>query len=165
MKFWDTSAVVPLCVQEPDSTVVREILVGDASMVVWWGTRTECVSALMRRMREGGLTHGDQGAARHVLRSLADAWMEIQPQETLRSIAERLLAVHSLRTADALQLAAAMVWCRHVPAGQDFVTFDRRLRDAGYREGFTVLPETRERGAGRGAVTRVLGPPAAGFTP
>lgn len=142
MKFWDTSAVVPLCVQEPDSTVVREILVEDASMVVWWGTHTECISSLTRRMREGGMTHGDQRAARHVLRSLADAWIEMQPNETLRATAERLLAVHPLRTADALQLAAAMLWCRQAPAGQNFVTFDQRLRDAGYREGFTVLPET-----------------------
>ena len=142
MRFWDASAVVPLCVQEPDSARVREILVEDASMVVWWGTRTECVSALMRRMREGGMTRTDERAARHVLRSLANAWMEMQPNETLRGLAERLLAVHPLRTADALQLAAAMLWCRQVPAGEDFVTFDQRLRDASFREGFTVLPET-----------------------
>ena len=111
-------------------------------MVVWWGTRTECVSALARRMREGGMTYPDQRAARHVLQSLANAWMEMQPNEALRSMAERLLAVHPLRTADALQLAAAMLWCGQVPAGQDFVTFDLRLRDASFREGFTVLPET-----------------------
>ena len=142
MRFWDASAVVPLCVQEPDSARVREMLVEDASMVVWWGTHTECVSALMRRMREGGMTRTDERAARHVLRSLANAWMEMQPNETLRGVAERLLAVHPLRTADALQLAAAMLWCRQVPAGEDFVTFDQRLRDASFREGFTVLPAT-----------------------
>ena len=142
MRFRDASAVVPLCVEEPDSARVREILVEDASMVVWWGTRTECVSALMRRMREGGMTHAGERAARHVLLALANAWMEMQPNETLRSVAERLLAVHPLRTADALQLAAALLWCRQIPAGQDFVTFDQRLRDASYREGFTVLPDT-----------------------
>ena len=142
MRFWDASAVVPLCVQEPDSALVREMLVEDASMVAWWGAHTECVSALMRRTREGGMTRADERAARHVLRSLANAWMEMQPHETLRGVAERLLAVHPLRTADALQLAAAMLWCRQAPAGHDFVTFDQRLRDASYREGFTVLPET-----------------------
>ena len=141
MKFWDTSAVVPLCVQEPNSASAREILVDDASVVVWWGTSTECVSALMRRMREGGLTQSDERAARHVLQSLTQAWMEMQPSEMVRSVAERLLAVHPLRAADALQLAAAMLWCRQVPAGQGFVAFDQRLRDASYREGFTVLPE------------------------
>lgn len=142
MRFWDASAVVPLCVEEPDSARVREILVEDASMVVWWGTHTECVSALMRRMREGGMTRAGERAARHVLLALANAWMEMQPNETLRGVAERLLAVHPLRTADALQLAAALLWCRQSPVGQDFVTFDQRLRDASYREGFTVLPDT-----------------------
>ena len=141
MKFWDTSAVVPLCVKEPNSAAVQEILVEDASMVVWWGTRTECVSALIRWIREGSLTHPDERAARHVLHFLTQTWMEMQPSEALRHLAERLLAVHSLRTADALQLAAAIVWCRELTTGQGFVAFDRRLRDASYREGFTVLPE------------------------
>ena len=141
MKFWDTSAVVPLCVEEPSSALVRAVLDEDESVVVWWGTRTECVSALMRRKREHGMTHRDERAARHVLHSLAQAWMEMQPSEAGRSVAERLLAVHALRAADALQLASAMVWCRQVPAGQAFVTFDSRLRDAGHREGLAVLPE------------------------
>ena len=141
MKFWDTSAVVPLCVQEPNSAAVQEILIEDASMVVWWGTRTECISALMRRTRDGGLTRPDERAARHVLQVLTQTWMEMQPSEMLRHLAERLLGVHPLRTADALQLAAAILWCRELTTGQAFVAFDQRLRDASNREGFTVLPE------------------------
>ena len=141
MKFWDASAVVPLCAEEPGSRSVRALLDGDTSVVVWWGTRAECVSALMRRKREDGLTHREERAARHVLHSLAQAWTEMQPSEAVRGVAERLLAVHALRATDALQLAAATVWCRHVPAGQAFVTFDSRLRDASHREGFDVLPE------------------------
>ena len=66
MKFWDTSAIVPLCVQEPTSATVQEILVEDPSIVVWWGTRIECISALMRQVREGSLTPTDERAARHV---------------------------------------------------------------------------------------------------
>lgn len=141
MRFWDTSAVVPICVRESSSTSARELLVEDASVVVWWGTRTECVSALMRRTREGGLTRPDERAARHVLHLLSQSWMEMQPSDTVRSMAERLLAVHPLRAADALQLAAAILWCGQQPAGQGFVAFDERLRDASQREGFTVLPE------------------------
>lgn len=141
MRFWDTSAVVPICVRESNSTSARELLVEDASVVVWWGTRTECVSALMRRTREGGLTRPDERAARHVLHLLSQSWMEMQPSDTVRSMAERLLAVHPLRAADALQLAAAILWCGQQPAGQGFVAFDERLRDASHREGFTVLPE------------------------
>ena len=110
-------------------------------MVVWWGTRTECISALMRQVREGGLTPKDERAARHVLQILMQTWTEMQPSEALRSTAERLLTVHPLRTADALQLAAAIQWCQGLTTGQGVVAFDRQLRDASYREGFTVLPE------------------------
>ena len=141
MKFWDASAVVPLCVQEPFSEVVKAILVADPSMVVWWGTRTECVSALMCQVREGNLTSSDEREARHVLNALMQAWIEIQPGEALRFGAERLLAVHPLRTADAFQMAAAVAWCQGLTEGQCLVSLDRRLSDSGYREGFTVLPE------------------------
>ena len=141
MNFWDTSAIVPLCVQEPTSALVKEVLIGDEDMVVWWGTRTECISALVRQVREGNLTPLDERNARYVLHTLAQSWTEIQPSETLRSMAERLVAVHSLRAADALQLAAALLGCQEATTGQGFVTFDRRLREAGRREGFKVLPE------------------------
>lgn len=95
----------------------------------------------MRQVREGSLTPTDEQAARHVLHILTQSWMEIQPSEALRDTAERLLALHPLRAADALQLASAILWCQGITAEQSFVAFDRRLRDASYREGFTVLPD------------------------
>ncbi len=143
MKFWDTSAIVPLCVVEPASAAVKSILSKDSSIVVWWATRTECVSAFMRQCREGGLNIQRERQARHVLGALAGAWSEVQPSEMLRATAERLLAAHPLRAADALQLAAALHWCQRQTANRELVTFDIRLRDAGRREGFTVLPNER----------------------
>ena len=140
MKFWDTSAVVPLCVIEPSTGTVKSILTRDPSIVVWWATRTECVSALMRQTREGGLRIEDQRQARQVLSRLANAWIEVQPSEILRGTAERILAVHALRAADAFQLAAALHWCQRQTTNMEFVSFDSRLQEAGYREGFSLLP-------------------------
>lgn len=140
MKFWDTSAIVPLLVIEPTTETARSVLTGDSSVVVWWGTRTECVSALNRQIREGSLRIEDERQARAVLKQLADAWSEVQPSESLRGTAERLLAVHALRAADALQLSAALQWCQRQPMNKDLVSFDARLRDAAYKEGFTILP-------------------------
>ncbi len=140
MKFWDTSAVVPLCVIEPSSGTVRSILTRDPSMVVWWATRTECVSALMRQTRDGNLRIKDERQARQVLGQLADAWIEVQPSEFLRGTAERLLAVHALRAADAFQLAAALHWCQRQTTNKELVSFDIRMREAGHKEGFTLLP-------------------------
>lgn len=140
MRFWDTSAIVPLCVDEPSSAQVKAILQEDPVPVVWWATRTECVSAFMRQIREGSLNAVGERQAREVLEILAKTWIEVQPSAMLRTTAERLLAVHPLRAADAMQLAAALQWCRRQPTDQGFVSFDNRLRDAAYKEGFRLLP-------------------------
>jgi uncharacterized protein len=140
VKFWDTSAIVPLLVIEPGTGTAKSILTGDSSVVVWWGTRTECVSALSRQIRDGSLRIEDERQARRVLQQLADSWSEVQPSELLRGTAERLLAVHALTAADALQLAAALHWCQRQPINRDLVSFDTRIRDAAYKEGFTILP-------------------------
>jgi hypothetical protein len=59
----------------------------------------------------------------------------VQPGDLVREQALRLLRVHTLRAADALQLAAALEWAG-APTDADFVTFDDRLREAAVREGF-----------------------------
>ena len=56
VRFWDTSAIMPLLVDEPGTPFVRPLLEGDEWMAVWWGSRTECVSALSRRQRDRQLT-------------------------------------------------------------------------------------------------------------
>ncbi len=142
MKFWDTSAIVPLCVQETGTATVRDVLNEDPSLVIWWGTRTECTSAFMRRVREGHLKPNDARVARHALDAVVQAGIEIQPSESIRGTAERLFGVHPLRAANALQLAAAIQWCQGLTAGNGLVVFDRRLREAGFAEGFTVIPDS-----------------------
>ena len=64
----------------------------------------------------------------------------IAPSNRVRERAGRLLATHPLRAADALQLAAALVWCDEAPQGETFVCLDERLSAAARREGFAVLP-------------------------
>jgi len=73
------------------------------------------------------------------LKLLRRAWNEVQPSDDIREHAERLLAVHKLRAADALQLAAAHVWCRHRPRGRHFVGSDGNLSNAAEAEGFTII--------------------------
>ena len=140
MKFWDTSAVIPLCVMERATPEVRRLAENDPSLVVWWATRTECISALARRRRDGQLGGQAEPRARRVLAALAATWSEVLPSEPLRLRSERLLAVHALRAADAFQLAAALLWSRGETATHAVVSFDERLREAARREGFGVLP-------------------------
>ena len=94
----------------------------------------------MRQVRAGALSAAGERQARQVLATLARSWIEIQPTETLRGTAERLLAVHPLRAADAFQLAAVLEWRRRQTAETPFISFDDRLREAAYKEGFTILP-------------------------
>lgn len=140
MRYWDASAIVPLLVEEPRTADVRAALTEDAGIVTWWGTRIECTSAIARLERAVALTPRQATQAIEVLRAITTGWNEILPAEVVRETACRLLRVHPLRTADALQLAAATVMTGGRPAQVGFMAFDDRLRDAAGREGFFVGP-------------------------
>lgn len=141
MKFWDSSAIIPLCLKEQMSETVKRLIKSDEDIVVWWATRVECLSALSRRCREGVLDNNSELKAKAVLSALSEEWSEIQPSEPVRQRAERIPAVHPLRTADAFQLAAALLWSQEAPQGLEVVCLDQNLREAAHKEGFTVLPE------------------------
>ncbi len=139
-RFWDTSVIIPLLVREPTTAELLILLRDDEHMTVWWGTRIECTSALSRRMREGGLTSAAEVQARAAFDRLAGSWSEIQPTDRVRSRAQRLLAVHPLRAADAVQLASALVWTEDAPDQRPFICLDHRLGQAARKEGFAVRP-------------------------
>ena len=111
----------------------------DPEVLAWWATAAECVSALARLEREGSLTAPSMAEALLRLDGLARAWREVQPVTTVRTIAIRLLRVHPLRAADALQLGAAIVAAEDHPATLPLVTLDERLAQAAEREGFVVV--------------------------
>lgn len=145
MRFWDSSAVVPLLVDEPATDAVHAALEKDPTMLVWWATELECVSAIARLERQSDLASDATLVALERLEALAGAWHEVQPVESVRRAAKRALRVHSLRTADALQLAAATVGAEGQPASLEVVSLDDRLSDAARREGFAVTELTDER--------------------
>lgn len=139
MRFWDSSAIVPLLVEEPASDLARAELARDPEVVAWWGTTVECVSALARLERDGALAATDTAAALGRLDAVAAAWQEVQPVERVRSTAIRLLRVHPLRAADALQIAAALAAAEADAASLPFITLDDRQALAAEREGFAVI--------------------------
>ncbi len=139
MRFWDSSALVPLVVTEPQSATVDALLAQDPETAVWWASRVECASALGRLERSSGINEATAHAYRR-LGQLSDDWVEIPPSERLRDLAVRSVRIHDLRAGDALQLAAALVASEERPATLDLVTLDDRLALAARREGFQVLP-------------------------
>ncbi len=139
MRFWDSSALLPLLVPEARSELLVELMRDDPAAAVWWSTPVECVAALARLEREGRLSDAGWGAARERLRAVARGWTEVPPVERVRSQAMRMLRLHPLRAADALQLAAAVVLADFEPGVLPFVTLDAQLAAAARREGFGVL--------------------------
>lgn len=139
MRFWDSSAVVPLLFAEPRTSLVRELLARDDRILVWWSTYVECCSAISRSRRYGTQTADAQAHAMSSLDLLRTSWYEILPAEEIRRQARRLLDVHPLRAADALQLAAALQWSGGHAGGGELVSFDSRLAEAARREGFQVI--------------------------
>ena len=139
MRYWDSSALVALLAAEPESARRFELLQQDPSVVTWWGSQIECASALNRLHRERALDAGQLDQSLDQLRLLAATWLEIRPMQRVRNRAIRLLRIHRLRGADAVQLAAALTASREDPPTLDIVCSDSRLSEAARREGFVVL--------------------------
>lgn len=140
MRFWDSSALVPLCVDEPATDATSVLFRDDREVAVWWATPVECASALARLEREGALGPSEAAEAFGRLDRLAASWIEVEPNDEIREVARRLLRVHPLRTADALQLAAAYRVSERRPPTLEIVTLDDRIRQAALKEGFVLTP-------------------------
>jgi len=138
MKFWDASAIVPLLISEATTKALQRLAVDDPVMLVWSASEVECASAIARLERDGVLEAQASDQAFDRLRRLAHAWHEIDASDPIRETAVRLLRVHPLRAADALQLAAAYAAAERRPSSLEVVTLDDRLATAARKEGFVV---------------------------
>ena len=132
--------MLPLLVREPASDRMVSVIGEDTAVVTWWGSAVECVYALARLERDDVLGPPDFAAALARLRAVSAGWAEVPATPTVREQAMRLLRVHPLRAADALQLAAAIVASDFQPSSLELVTLDARQAVAAEREGFRVLP-------------------------
>ena len=133
--FWDTSALVPLCVRQ-DITPRAIALYKLHGAVAWWATPVEIASALARLVQMKQLDPSDWTRACKLAQRLADSWSMIQPSDALRAKSAQLVDRYDLRAADAFQLAAALEWCEGAAQGRVFLTADRRLREAARSSGF-----------------------------
>lgn len=140
MRFWDSSAVVPLIVAQAASSLADSWLSDDPELALWTLTAVELTSALRRLVREGLLAERDANAGEARVDELVQASHLVVNVDVVKSQARRLLRLHSLRAADAMQLGAALEWAAGRPTGRLFVTLDAQLGRAAAREGFRVIP-------------------------
>lgn len=140
MIFCDSSAIVSFLLRQPGwDRLVEEIDKAD-HVLVWWGTGIECVSAIARLRRSNELDDAAFNLVMTRLDTIESNWLEVPPIDELRDVARRVLFAHTLRAADALQLAAALFAAGDRIGDLAFVCLDQRLCEAARKEGFSVLP-------------------------
>jgi predicted nucleic acid-binding protein len=140
MKFWDSSAIVPLVVNEEETDYCLKTLSHDQEMLIWCLSRLEVMSALCRQVRDKTFSDTEFQKAKTRMNDLIERAYEVKAIEKVKQRALRLLEVHPLRAADACQLASALVASQEDPGRLTIVCFDQRLKKAAIKEGFVVNP-------------------------
>jgi predicted nucleic acid-binding protein len=138
LKYWDSSAIVPLLLTEVHSARAAEIYQQDSQICVWCITPVEVWSAIAASRRSGKLGSPDVRRLRTRLEVMERDWAKMSDVTATRGRVRRILDTHPLKPADALQLAAALHVVQDRPELLPFVTFDRRLAEAAEIEGFRV---------------------------
>lgn len=144
MSYWDSSALVKLYLQEPDSAQFRALALRANPVVTGTLARYELWTVFRRREAEGALASGEAVAIYHELSAdVAAVDVLIQPEtpDVEREFGAVLEACFSatptifIRTNDALHLASAKA-----AGDMEFITADQRQRSAALLMGFTLLP-------------------------
>ncbi len=141
MRFWDSSAIIPLLVLEDKTEYCISAFQTDKEIMVWTMSKVEVFSALCRSFRENTLTEGTFELAKKRMTDLFDIAFEIVSISKVKERALRLLQVHTLKAADALQLASVLVATQEVTSKLPIMCFDERLKQAAKREGFAINPD------------------------
>ncbi|HEX5136483.1 MAG TPA: hypothetical protein VFY93_05905 [Planctomycetota bacterium] len=129
-----------LHVQQAATQRLRDLYAKDPDVLAWALSDVEIRSALCRLEREGAMSLDAMREATARSESFWGAVHVISLLDAVKIRAKRLLAVHALRAADALQLGAALAAAHDNPVGWEFACLDERLAAAARREGFIVVP-------------------------
>jgi uncharacterized protein len=145
--FLDSTAFVKLFVQEAGTATVIRLMEAteDNRKLICAATPLEVYAALKRRERAGAIAQADGDAARSILRAEAARMVQQPLNPAVLEAARQLLDRHELRSADAIQLGAALV-AREMFHGMDvvFLSADPRLLELAAAEHFETLNPTLE---------------------
>lgn len=136
--FADSSALVKRYADEPGADAVRAL----PFLVVSALARVEVPAALWRKTRTGELPREDAGqlsAAFAADYADADLMVAVAARGPVLDDAARLVAVHTLRAYDAVQLASARAAREADDQIDGFACFDAGLREAAAAEGFALV--------------------------
>lgn len=138
MSFWDSSAIVPLCIREDRSHSARILWRRFPQRNVWRETPVEIMSAIARREREGKFEQATRIKAENRLKIVEAEWNAIESIPRIIELARTFPTTLGLRALDSLQLASALVWCKEFPKDKNFITADSKLLEAAKNVSFTA---------------------------
>ncbi len=101
-------------------------------------SEVEVISALERRCREGAFSPAEKDRAISALRRDLDHLIVVELTAPVVDLAAGLLARHSLRAGDAVQLACGLELKQRLSYAVGFVGFDDRLTVAARLEGLDI---------------------------
>ena len=131
--FFDASAFAKRYIEEPGSDAVAVLCLEATDLALCVICVPEIVSAMNRRLRERRLTKSDYlSLKRHLLEDIRDATIiDLVPPVVAACV--EIVEASPVRAADALHVAAALVWKAEL-----FVTADQRQRVAARKAGLKV---------------------------
>lgn len=137
--YFDSTALVKLLVDEPDSDLVADLWNGCDVALSSRLAYPEVCASLAAAGRNHDLTEGE---VRSALELWDEFWISVWPVELsvkVESVAGAMASSRQLRGADAAHLASAMVM---EDPDLVFAVWDRRLHGAAVRAGLSVAPST-----------------------
>jgi predicted nucleic acid-binding protein len=137
--YAESSAVLAWLLDEAAAPDVRRLL-GTAVVVVASDlTLIECDRVLLRAAALGELSEADSADRRVHLAAAASQWQVLHVAGEVVERARKPVPAEPIRTLDAIHLAAALT-ARAYLAGLGLLSLDDRIRSAGRRLGFELLP-------------------------
>jgi uncharacterized protein len=141
MHYFDASALVKRYVRESGTSTVRRLLREERGATSRL-SEAEIGSALCRRHREGVLSVAQHERALSALRADLERLEVVELSPELVASVHPLLARHTLRAGDAVQLASALFLRAALGSEIVLVAYDERLHAAALAEGLRVRPRT-----------------------
>lgn len=134
--YFDTSAIVPLLIDEPGTSRSREVWVAAERLVSVRLARVEASAALAQAMRSGRISRPQHRSSAAALDPLLDQLELVDVDDDLVRRAADVAESRSLRAYDAVHLAAALT-----VASEDlvFVAGDRPLLGAAEASGINAV--------------------------
>jgi len=144
--FLDSTAFIKLFVQEAGTEAIIQLMEAteDNRKLISAGTPLEVYAAIKRRERAGDISAEDSESARNILRLEAARMVQQPLNPAVLEASRQLLDRYAIRSAEALQLGAAVV-AREMFQGMEitFVSANQHLLETAKAEKFGNLnPES-----------------------